>query len=126
MKMNKPGTTGVKRIINASKYSMSGLHDCWTNEPAFRQDFMLGFALVCSSVIMGFGFWGIVSTLVSGILLVAAEAVNTAIEAVVDRTGSHKDELGRMAKDVGSSIVFLVMISVLIVFAANCYCHFFK
>ena len=34
----KPGKTGIARIIDATGYSMKGIHHSWKNESAFRQE----------------------------------------------------------------------------------------
>lgn len=112
--MAKTGATGITRIINAGKYSIKGLKAAFINEAAFRQDCILSVILFASA------FW-IVSdaqeakalyfiALISGPFLVLfAEIINSAIEAVVDRIGDEYHELSGRAKDMGSAAVFLTL-----------------
>jgi diacylglycerol kinase (ATP) len=46
------------------------------------------------------------------ILVLAAEILNSAIEAVVDKTTPEFHELAGRAKDMGSAAVFLLMLNV--------------
>ena len=41
----KPGLTGVKRVMAASKNSLNGIRDCWRYESAFRQNSVLSVVL---------------------------------------------------------------------------------
>ena len=112
--MAKTGATGITRIINAGKYSIKGLKAAFINEAAFRQDSILSVILFASA------FW-IVSdaqeakalyfiALISGpFLVLLAEIINSAIEAVVDRIGDEYHELSGRAKDMGSAAVFLAL-----------------
>ena len=110
--MAKTGATGITRIINAGKYSIKGLKTAFINEAAFRQDCILSVILFASA------FWIVRDAqeakvlyfiaLISGpFLVLLAEIINSAIEAVVDRIGDEYHELSGRAKDMGSAAVFL-------------------
>ncbi|WP_260261982.1 diacylglycerol kinase [Vibrio intestinalis] len=101
---------GLKRIINATRYSWQGLKAAFKSEPAFREEIAL------ASIMLPLAFWLDVSQ-VERILLVATvvlvlvmELVNSAIEAVVDRIGTEQHELAGKAKDIGSAAVMLTML----------------
>ena len=47
-------------------------------------------------------------------LVLAAEVMNSALEAVVDRFGPEWNEMAGRAKDMGSAAVFLLMMNVLL------------
>ena len=49
--MGKPGNTGIRRIIRATRYSVQGIAHAWRHEAAFRQELM--FAMVLTPI----GFW---------------------------------------------------------------------
>ena len=53
----------------------------------------------------------------SGVLVLAAELLNSAIEAVIERYGAEYHELAGRAKDMGSAAVFVLMINVLFTWA---------
>jgi diacylglycerol kinase (ATP) len=48
-------------------------------------------------------------------LVLAAELLNSAIEAVVDRVSEEHHELSKKAKDVGSAAVFFCLANVVVV-----------
>lgn len=107
--MAKPGTTGFKRIKNASVYSMQGLKAGLRHEAALRQELILGIVLTVLAL------W-VADTTIEFVLLVlmpwltfVVEILNSAIEAVVDRFGDEYHELSGRAKDLGSAAVFVML-----------------
>ena len=122
--MGKPGKTGITRIIDAFFYSMKGFSAAWKFEAAFRQEV----ALAC--VLLPLSFW-LAQTHIELILLISsvfwvlmAELANSAVEAVVDRTGSEKHELSGRAKDIGSALVFMSLLLLGIVWSIVIYNRF--
>ncbi|TNH95400.1 diacylglycerol kinase [Aeromonas sobria] len=107
--MAKPGATGVTRIINATGYSMKGLKSAWINEAAFRQELMLILLLMPLAFWVGDTLNQILLLVVISWLVVIAEILNSAIEAVVDRIGAEHHELSGRAKDLGSAAVFIAL-----------------
>ena len=105
----KPGKKGIARIIAATGYSFQGFRAAWRNEAAFRQE------LVLAIIFLPFAFWlGETLThqlllIMSCALVVLAELLNSAIEAVVDRISDEQHELSGRAKDIGSAAVFVTL-----------------
>lgn len=111
----KPGKTGIARIIAAGGYSWLGLTAAYKHEAAFRQELWL------SIVMLPLALW-LAETALEAALMIAclfivliAEILNSAIEAVVDRFGLELHELSGRAKDMGSAAVFLALTNVVIV-----------
>jgi diacylglycerol kinase (ATP) len=113
--MGKPGNTGLRRIINATCYSLAGLRSAWREEAAFRQESMLCVVLVPA------GFWlgqtAVERALLVGtcLLVLVVELLNSGIEAVVDRVGLEHHQLSGQAKDLGSAAVLLSLTLTLVV-----------
>jgi diacylglycerol kinase (ATP) len=113
--MGKPGNTGIRRIVNATFFSFSGLRTAWRNEAAFRQECAL------AAVLIPLGFWlgrtGVERSLLIGscLIVLIVELLNTAVEFVVDRIGSDHHELSGHAKDLGSAAVFTSLALTLLV-----------
>ncbi|MGL5303653.1 MAG: diacylglycerol kinase, partial [Aeromonas sp.] len=103
--MAKPGATGITRVINATGYSMKGLKAAWINEAAFRQELILILLLMPLACWVGDSLTQTLLLVVISWLVVIAEILNSAIEAVVDRIGSEHHELSGRAKDMGSAAV---------------------
>ena len=105
---------GLLRMWHAFRWSMNGLVQCWRLESSFRLEIYLFVPLAPLALWLGRG--GIEKTLLLGSLVVvlAAEVMNSAVEAVVDRFGPEWNEMAGRAKDMGSAAVFLLMINVLL------------
>lgn len=112
---NKPGATGLTRVINAFGYSMKGLRAALINEAAFRQELLL--FIVMTPLALWLGSNGIERALLIGslFLVLIVELLNSAIEAIVDRVGSEFHELSGRAKDIGSAAVLLSLANVAVI-----------
>ncbi|MBV1908292.1 MAG: diacylglycerol kinase [Kangiellaceae bacterium] len=119
--MAKPGRTGFKRIVYATQYSWQGLRAAWIHEAAFRQELVL--ALIGIPV----AFWlaenkiELLWLILPLFILVLAELVNSALEAVVDRISDEHHELAGRAKDIGSSLVFVSILLLIFVWSIVLY-----
>jgi diacylglycerol kinase (ATP) len=108
--MGNQNKKGIRRLINATGYSVEGFKAAFKNEAAFRQE------LALTAVMIPAGFW-IGTTAVERGLLVASclmvlitELLNSAVEAVVDRVGLEHHLLSKQAKDMGSAAVLLSLV----------------
>ena len=104
---NRQKPTGFTRIFRAFGYSAQGLVHAWREEAAFRQETTL--AVVVIPLGLYLGRTGVErALLVSPMLLILiVEILNSAVEAVVDRSGMEHHRLAGMAKDMGSAAVLL-------------------
>ena len=113
--MGKTGVTGIRRIINATGYSLKGLKAAIKHEAAFRQELLLVIILLPLAFYLGND--GVEHALMIGslFLVLIVELLNSAIESVVDRVGEEHHELSGRAKDIGSAAVFLSLLNVIAV-----------
>jgi diacylglycerol kinase (ATP) len=102
---NKP--TGITRLLRAFGYSFQGFRYTWREEAAFRQEVALSLLVIPMGVYLGRS--GVErALLVSPMLMIlVVEILNSAVEAVVDRSGTERHPLAGMAKDMGSAAVML-------------------
>ncbi|OBT12948.1 diacylglycerol kinase [Vibrio sp. UCD-FRSSP16_10] len=103
------GNTGIKRVIKAAGYSIQGLMAAYKHEAAFRQELLLAVILIPIAFIVDVGQAERMLMILSLFIVLIAELINSAIEAVVDRIGSEIHELAGRAKDIGSASVFLAL-----------------
>ncbi len=103
------GATGIRRILNATRYSYDGLAAAIRHEDAFRQELMLAVVLVPLGLWLGSN--GVERALLVGsvLMVLVVELVNSAIEAVVDRVSLENHELAKRAKDYGSAAVMIAL-----------------
>lgn len=114
----KPGKTGIRRIIDATGYSIKGLKAAWLNEAAFRQEIFLTVILSFVALILPVTHIERILMISSVLLVVIVELLNSAVEAVVDRIGSEHHELSGRAKDIGSAAVFVALALALFVWVS--------
>jgi len=99
--------TGFTRLLRAFGYSFQGFRHTWREEAAFRQELALSLLVIPAGLYLGQS--GVErALLVSPMLLIlVVEILNSAVEAVVDRSGTERHPLAGMAKDMGSAAVML-------------------
>ena len=106
----QPKLTGPAHVLAAASYSLGGIRVLW-REQAFRHE-ILGAAIIFAlHIILGVRVWWIVLQTVLGAMLFTAEAVNTAIEKVVDHLSQDWSLFAKEAKDLGSASVFFLLIA---------------
>lgn len=101
---------GLLRIIRALRYSLQGLGAAWRHEAAFRQEVLLAVVLIPLGIWLGDN--NIERLLLTGsiVLILIAELVNSAIEALADAISNDYHPLLGRAKDIGSAAVLLALI----------------
>jgi diacylglycerol kinase (ATP) len=121
----KPGNTGIRRILRATRYSAQGFAQAWQHEAAFRQELVLAIVLTPAAIWLGETI--VEQALLIGVLLLVliVELFNSAIEAAIDRHGDEHHELSGRAKDMGSAAVFVSLVIVLVVWGAVAWERFF-
>jgi diacylglycerol kinase (ATP) len=104
-----------RRIIKAYGYSIAGLQAAWKNEAAFRLEVWL-FVFLCPAALL-LGRTGVERAILmmSLLLVIVVELINSAIEAVADRFGAEWHVLITWAKDCGSAAVFITLLQVCVV-----------
>ena len=106
---------GPKRIFKAAVWSWQGLRAAWLHESSFRLEVYL--FVVLAPLALWLGADGVERALLVGsmVLVLSAELLNSAVEAVIERYGAEHHELAGRAKDMGSAAVFVLMMNVLLV-----------
>jgi diacylglycerol kinase (ATP) len=115
------GKKGFKRIVQATNYSFAGLRAAWEFEAAFRQICTLAVVGVCWAFFMPMPIWMCGLIVLSHMLSVIVEILNSAIEAAVDHTSLEHNPLAKRAKDLGSAAQFVSLINILIMWLIAIY-----
>ena len=105
------GLPGVKRIWRAFFYSLAGLADGYRHEAAFRQEVWLAVVLAPAAFLLPLTPVFRVLTLMCIGLVMAAELLNSAIEALTDKVMPEFDQVAKKAKDMGSAAVLLMLVN---------------
>ena len=101
------GKTGLRRLLYAFGYSLQGFRAAWQNEAAFREEAMLTIVLTPVALLLPVTGLEKLLLILSLLLLVLVELLNSAVEAVVDRIGPEIHPLSGRAKDLGSAAVLI-------------------
>ena len=105
---------GPRQIWRAFQWSMKGLRAAWRHEASFRLE---GYLFV---IFFPLGLWlgvgAIEKAILAGslVLVLSAELLNSAIEAIVDKASPEFHELAGRAKDMGSAAVLLLLFNVVL------------
>ena len=114
---------GPRQIWRAFQWSMKGLRAAWRHEASFRLE---GYLFV---ILFPLGLWagdsGIEKAILGGslLLVLSAELLNSAVEAVVDKASPEFHELAGRAKDMGSAAVLVLMFNVMLCWALVLWPH---
>ncbi len=103
------GKSGLKRILNATCYSISGFKAAYKNEAAFRQIVLINIILIPVSFFLDVSRSEHVLLIIVCLFAMIVELFNSAIEAVVDRVSLEKHQLSKNAKDMGSAAQFVAL-----------------
>lgn len=99
----------ILAIKNAFFYSLSGLRYL-LRERAFKQELCCGIILFFIEIFRNTPLAFLLYLFSSYMLILLIEALNSGIEAAIDRISPEKHELSKKAKDIGSAAVFIAML----------------
>lgn len=118
--------TGLRRLLGALSNSAAGLRAAWKTEEAFRQEMLLAIVLFPAAFWLGENSVQIVLLLLSVLIVLIVELLNTCVEATVDRIGHEYHELSKRAKDIGSAAVGVSLAALIVVWVLIAYARFFE
>jgi diacylglycerol kinase (ATP) len=104
------GKRGLRRLVNAFFYSVSGLALAYRHESAFRQEVLLALVLTPLACVLPVTPTERVLLIGSVLLTLIVELLNSSVEAAIDRIGFDTHRLSKRAKDIGSAAVFLTLV----------------
>lgn len=90
-----------------TSYALNGLIDIIKTESSFRIELAFGVILIPLILFLDINLTNKLFLFSSYMLVLLAEAINSAIERVVDLVTIEYHEMAKKAKDAGSAIVFI-------------------
>ncbi|HZX52228.1 MAG TPA: diacylglycerol kinase [Pseudomonas sp.] len=103
------GQTGLKRICNASGYSLAGLRAAFSGEAAFRQLLLINLLLIPLAFYLDVSRVERALLVAVCLLALIVELLNSAVEAAIDRISLELHPLSKNAKDMGSAAQFTAL-----------------
>ena len=101
------GKTGIRRLINATRYSRDGFLKAFQTEEAFRQESILSVIGLVALVFIPAAFK--LFAVFALVFLLVTELLNSAVEAAIDRIGPEIHPMSKYAKDAGSCAVLFAL-----------------
>lgn len=101
---------GPKHLIAAVMFSIGGLKRLW-GETAFRHEVLAIILVLAGLFVFGAALPQILTATILILILIATEALNTALECIVDHVSPDWAEFARDAKDLGSLAVMCVLLA---------------
>ena len=106
------GIKGWPRLLRATQVSYVGLGWALRQEEAFRIEFVIFLLMAPLAIWLGNNGLERAVLLLSILLVLIVELLNTAVEVAIDRIGKERHELSGLAKDLGSAAVHLSLLQV--------------
>jgi diacylglycerol kinase (ATP) len=104
------GRRGVRRLVNALFYSISGLQIAFRHESAFRQEAALAAVLLPVAFLLDVSPIERAAMVLVTLLVLVVELLNSSVEAAIDRIGLDTHRLSKRAKDLGSAAVLVALV----------------
>ena len=111
------GQRGLRRLVNAFFFSLSGLARAFRHESAFRQEIALAAVLLPTALLLPVAPAERVLLAGSVLLVLVVELLNSSVEAAIDRIGLDTHRLSKRAKDLGSAAVLVALALLLLTWA---------
>lgn len=99
----------IEHLWAASRWSASGVAILFRGEMAARMELAAGLVALVWIVLLGRSLAEIGVYLMLAFAALSVEALNTAIEEIVDRVSPEQSEFARRAKDLGSAAVMFML-----------------
>jgi len=110
-----PGPPSIRRTVRSFRYAVSGIHYLVRTQPNFRVHVVAAVAVLVTAAVLSIGTLEMAAlVLVIGLVLVA-EALNTALEAIVDLASPGYHPLAKAAKDASAGAVLLAAMVAVVV-----------
>ena len=100
----------LKRLNNATRYSMQGFRFAWQGEAAFRLEVLIAVILLPLAMWLNVTTLERVALVGCVVLVLIVELLNSAVEAAIDRVGTEQHPLSGRGKDLGSAAVFAALL----------------
>jgi len=106
----------IKDVYHKFKYSFQGMAYCFKNETSFIFEAIALVIIIILGILLKITFVEWIFAILSMLLIMEVEFLNTAIEATVDMVTQEFHPLAKIAKDCGSAAT---CIATLIAFIVN-------
>lgn len=97
-------------LFKNTKYALEGFLHAFKTESSFKLELIIAIFIILGIIFIDTSLTNKLILVVSGILVLIVELINSAIENVVDLVTTEIHPLAKNAKDIGSTAVMLTII----------------
>ena len=112
----------IKKLYRATIDSIAGLKAAFRFQLAFRLEILFLCLGVILAPLLGKSLAQKFILILSLVLIIIVELINSAIEVVVDRISLEHHELSGRAKDLGSAAVFVAVLNAIVMWGISLFC----
>ncbi len=113
--MAAPIDRSTRRFIMAFRFAFAGIGHLLRTQRNFQIHLLIGAIAIALGAVFRIDRWEWIALSVTITLVLAAEGVNTAVEAVVDLVTREYQPLARTAKDVAAGTVLICALGAIVV-----------
>ncbi len=117
--------TGLRHIVDATRFSIQGIVATAKSEAAFRQELLLAVILIPLACFLPVPPTNRILMIISLLLILLVELLNSSLESIVDMVSPDYHELAGKAKDCGSAAVMFSLFIAGVVWALSLWPIFF-
>ena len=104
-----------KKIINSFKYAIEGIIASFKSERNMKIHVLATIIVVILGLILKINIFEWCFCIISIVLVISAELLNTAIENIVDMISPEKNEKAKLIKDISAGAVLVLAIGAFII-----------
>lgn len=104
-----------KRLGNSFKYAARGIRFCISHEMNMRIHIVATMCVLYLSQFYNFTKEQFILLIITCVVVISAEMMNTAIEVVIDKVSPGYSALAKVGKDVAAGAVFVTAIAAVII-----------
>lgn len=114
----------TKSLFKAFYHAVCGLRIAFKDDKAFRQETLLTIVIIPIALILGATAIEKAILISCWFMVLIAEAINSSIEAIVDRISLEVHPLSKKIKDISSGAVLVAIINTIVVWMIIILSHF--
>jgi diacylglycerol kinase (ATP) len=122
---DKQSNTGLRHLLNATRFTWQGLTAAVRHEAAFRQELAFVIILLPAAFVVGSNLLETALLILVLLIVLITELLNSGLEAIIDKTTPEQNELAGRAKDLGSAAVFVALVAVVTTWSLIAFRNFF-
>jgi diacylglycerol kinase (ATP) len=105
----------LSKLINSFSYALEGLQFAWRNDQNLRIHLLIALIVFLLTYVLNFTTFDRAVIVLTIVMVITAEMINTAIEKMVDLITSEHRVKAKIAKDVSSAMVLVSAVGSIVV-----------